>query len=284
MSDNPQYGATTDFALPEIRVLALTGSDAVGFAQSQFMNDVGSLGDGQWQWSGWLDPKGRVQAFFTLLRLDPQALWLVTAQDPEPMRAALSRFVFRSKVRLDVLPLHGHGRLAAPANARGSTSTGNATDGIELDFSGSAGGRTLMLTGTPGDLDGKNSDAWWTQHLVQGCPSLPGTALDNWTPQQLSLQRLNAFSVRKGCYPGQEIVARTHFLGRAKRGLARIVTEAAASDEVEITDDKGRAIGQIVCRRGRDALAVVPLEPADLPLHLAGSVVARAELASGLER
>ena len=56
--------------------------------------------------------------------------------------------------------------------------------------------------------------------LEHGLPRLPASQAEHWTPQQLSLERLGAFSVKKGCYPGQEIVARTHFLGKAKRGLA----------------------------------------------------------------
>ena len=60
---------------------------------------------------------------------------------------------------------------------------------------------------------------WFAHDLHAGLPRLPASQREQWTPQQLSLERLHAFSVKKGCYPGQEIVARTHFLGKAKRGL-----------------------------------------------------------------
>ena len=55
--------------------------------------------------------------------------------------------------------------------------------------------------------------------MRHGLPRLPASQREQWTPQQLALDRLAAYSVKKGCYPGQEIVARTHFLGKAKRSL-----------------------------------------------------------------
>ena len=57
MHDKPQAAPAHEFALPGHAVLALSGRDAVGFAQAQFMNDVTVLADGQWQWNGWLTPK-----------------------------------------------------------------------------------------------------------------------------------------------------------------------------------------------------------------------------------
>ena len=76
------------------------------------------------------------------------------------------------------------------------------------------------------------------------------------TPQMLSLDRLGAYSLRKGCYPGQEIVARTHYLGQAKRELLRISGEGLAEGQALAAD--GTPAGTLVCARGdgREALAV----------------------------
>ncbi|GAB1596242.1 CAF17-like 4Fe-4S cluster assembly/insertion protein YgfZ [Lysobacter claricitrinus] len=285
MSDNPQYGSPRLFDLPGLRVLQLAGRDALTFAQSQFMNDVTALADGQWHWSGWLDPKGRVHALFALLRIDAETVWLATATDAEALATALRRFVFRSKVKIDVAAVHAQGRLARPDVASGGVSA-RIGDAIELDLSGDAGARTLTLAPSPTVAATSDEDAAWSRlDIAHGWPSLPGVSLEHWTPQQLSLQRLDAFSVKKGCYPGQEIVARTHFLGRAKRGLARLrVTSGDAHAGESLTDVDGRDIGQIVVLRGHDALAVVPLEPADSALRLRGEVVERLPLADGLQR
>ena len=75
MPDNPTKAQA--IALPDHRLLEIEGRDALAFAQAQFMNDLTPLADGQWQWIGWLTPKGRVVALFALLRLDARTLWLL---------------------------------------------------------------------------------------------------------------------------------------------------------------------------------------------------------------
>ena len=118
--------------------------------------------------------------------------------------------------------------------------------------------------------------------MAHGWPALPGVSLDAWTPQQLSQHRLAAFSVKKGCYPGQEIVARTHFLGRAKRGLVRVrAANLAPRDALQGND--GRDVGQVVCVAGDHALAVVPMD-APTPLLHRGVPVEMMPLADGLAR
>ena len=281
MSDNPQYGTATAFALPRMRVVALHGRDALAFAQSQFMNDVAALADGHWQWNGWLDPKGRVQALFALLRLDGETAWLVTTAD-DGFEAALARFVFRSKLRIERLAWSAAGVLAAPTQAS-RTRFEREGDVIELDLSGDAAPRTLRLSPAAASSSPDLDAAWWRLDIAHGWPALPSAPLSNWTPQQLSLQRLHAFSVKKGCYPGQEIVARTHFLGRAKRGLARIRAEAAKPGDV-LTDADGREAGLVAAAVGDEALAVLPLEPSGAIYRLHGLDVVRLDLADGLAR
>lgn len=101
------------FALPDAELLAIAGPDAMAFAQAQFTNDVEALVDGQWQWNGWLDAKGRLQALFGLLREDDQRLlaWL-PAGGAGHLGAALARFRFRSKLQLQ--PERGRSLVAVP--------------------------------------------------------------------------------------------------------------------------------------------------------------------------
>ena len=77
----------------------------------------------------------------------------------------------------------------------------------------------LRIGAAPSTPDAPACDRWAAIDLAHGLPRLADAQSGQWTPQQLSLDRLRAYSVKKGCYPGQEIVARTHFLGQAKRGL-----------------------------------------------------------------
>src|SRR5207342_709181 len=140
-------------ALPDHRILALEGPDAARFAQAQFMSDVSGLADGHWQWSGWLTPKGRVVALFALLRFDAQTLWLLLPDaDPQELRDALQRFVFRSKVKLAVRDdKHVAGRFARPSRASGSHLAIDSH--VELDVGTPDAPRTLRIADTPAAPD-----------------------------------------------------------------------------------------------------------------------------------
>jgi folate-binding protein YgfZ len=289
MSDNPRYAPVHEFDLPGHTVLAITGRDAVTFAQAQFMNDVVALADGQWQWNGWLTPKGRVVALFALLRRDAETLWLlltdVAARD---IAHELQRFVFRSKVVLSPVDACVSGCFTAPAVAQGASFTGFDQGDIELDMGGDGGPRSLRIGTAPAPEDADALARWNAADLAHGLPRLPAAQAAQWTPQQLSLERLRAYSVKKGCYPGQEIVARTHFLGQAKRGLALFDADAPVSTSDEVRAGE-RSIGTIVSVSATTTLAVLPLEreaESDNAMKLDANGIALHErpLRGGLER
>ena len=234
------------FALPGHAVVAFQGPDALAFAHAQFMNDVRPLDDGQWQWSGWLSPKGRVLALFVLLRRSPESLWLVLPDaDAQAFADALKRFVFRSKVKIEVrADLHVSGCFGDGA----SCGSGGSREAL-ISFAASAAPtdssmRMIRIGEEPGVDDAAAAARWKASDLRAGIPRLPASQQDKWTPQQLSLDRLDAYSVKKGCYPGQEIVARTHFLGKAKRGLVLFTTtaEIAPGDPMPESEGSGEVV------------------------------------------
>ncbi len=273
------------FAIPDIHVIRMQGRDAIAFAQAQFMNDVAALADGQWQWNGWLTPKGRVVALFAVLRVDGETLRLLLLDaDPAGFVERLQRFVFRSKVTLaPEAEVAVAGAFAAPGSAGGAQASANDDGATELDLGGADEPRTLRIGAGPATIDPVAHGRWRALDLAHGLPRLEPSQLEQWTPQQLSLDRLRAFSVKKGCYPGQEIVARTHFLGQVKRGLARLHTGSAtvsAGDEVTAASGSGR----IVCSQGDEALAVLPLDPAPVDLQVGGTAAEALPLLDGLAR
>jgi folate-binding protein YgfZ len=289
MPDNPN----TPFALAGHRLLALQGPDAVRFAHAQFMSDAAGLADGRWQWSGWLTPKGRVLALFALLRIDAQRLWLLLPDaDPEALAAQLGRFVFRSKVSIEPRPdLAVSGAFDADAQACGAVVAMRDDASVALDFGGDGGARTLRIapaSNRPDDAaaisDSPEALAWRAFDLAHGLPRLGDGQVDRWTPQQLSLDRLRAYSVKKGCYPGQEIVARTHFLGQAKRGLMLLEGDAPLVADAAVQVG-GAVSGTVLCAAGALGLAVLPLErdPA-ASIDVDGAAVREHPLQDGLAR
>lgn len=299
MSDKheaPQDAPTaTFFALPGYRVVALEGADAASFAQAQFINDVKALQPGHWQWSGWLTPKGRVIALFALLKRDEETIWLLVADaDAAGLVDALVRFRFRSRTTIRLRDeLCVNGAFSVPDRAHGSqaaeTPPAGAADGdrIELDLSGDGGPRCMRIASGPAAGDAAAAARWRLFDLEHGWPRLGPDQVEQWTPQQLSLERLRGFSVKKGCYPGQEIVARTHFLGKAKRGL--VLLEAgdrlAPGTEVRAAD---KALGSVVSTADADgrhvALAVLPLDRDATAFEVGGATVREIPIREGLAR
>lgn len=291
MHDNPHAASGLVFALPDHHLIALTGRDAATFAQAQFMNDVAQLEPGQWHWSGWLTPKGRVIALFAVLKLSDEAIWLLLPDaDPQALASGLKRFVFRSKVVIEVrADLRVSGAFTPPAQAQGPNLAGSdAASAIELDMGGEAGPRTARISSGPVAPEDPAAVAHWQAFdLEHGLPRLPASQAEHWTPQQLSLERLGAFSVKKGCYPGQEIVARTHFLGQAKRGLALLEGDAALVAGSDVSAELA-SLGKVVSSTtdgGRHmALAVLPLGHDSRSLSVAGNAARELPLRDGLAR
>jgi len=248
--------------IADITIIRMTGLDAEKFAQSQFMGDISALSAGQWQWSGWLSAKGRVQALFALMRLaQGELLLLLLDAPPLPFIAALQRFVFRSKVsiKLDT-------SMAIAADWTSFIATGVSRDSvlegsngaIGLDFGTDEAARRAWLVPAGESPSAEATRRWREFDLRHGLPRWSAAREHSWTPHMLSLDRLRAFSVKKGCYPGQEIVARTHFLGQTKRQAWWLEGESLRAGDA-VLDAEGRGLGEVIesTHDGHGALAVL---------------------------
>lgn len=229
--------------------LLIEGPDATTFAQAQFSSAVNLLAAGQWHFSAWLDPQGRVRALFQLARLaDDRYLLLLRGGSATAMADALRRFVFRSKVTVAALPP----RILATGPSQ-PLHTATVDDDATVSFGCDTHSLRIIASGT-GD------DAWRLPQLRAGWPWLPTQLLNELLPPALSLQRLHAVAIDKGCYPGQEIVARLHFRGGHKRHLHRVTLSQAASAGDTLRRD-GRDIGcvldVIATHDGIEALVVL---------------------------
>ena len=215
------------------RTITLTGPDAASFANAQFSSDVLALAPGQWQWSGWLDPKGRVRALLQIARPEDDRLVVVPrGGDGEAIADDLRRFVFRSKVKIIVSDvLHA--------------SDGDALDDMHVRedergaISFGEGDASLRIGNTMG------SDAWHARHVHKGYAWLPDAAIDALLPPALSMERLSAVSFNKGCFPGQEIAARLHHLGGHKKHM-HVVTSDRALDEGHSLRIDGKTVGIVL--------------------------------------
>ncbi len=243
-------------ASPIAETLLLEGPDAGAFAHAQFGSKVDGLAAGRWQFSAWLDAKGRVRALFHLARVEEQSyLLLLRGGDAATMVEALKRFVFRSRVRLTALP--SRGLSTGPAQPLHVVTTeGNA---VSLG----CGSHALLVGATASTNDG-----WRALQLRDGWPWLPAAVLGTLLPAALSLQRLDAVAVDKGCYPGQEIVARLHFRGGHKRHLHRGTTSQSVQpgDALRIDDREVGCVLDVI--EGDDASDVLLVLDDDVAAQL----------------
>jgi folate-binding protein YgfZ len=207
---------TSDFpAIGTIRCIALEGGDARRFAQAQFSGDVEALRSGHWQWNACLNPQGRVHALMHLADLGDGRLFAVLrGGDPETFRAVLARYLFRLRVNLAIESFTAQWGDPLPAE------TAKQENGvIVLGY----GTRSLRL-GPCSEYASPDPDAqrrWRLDDIRRGWPSLPG-GRPEFLPPELRLERLGAVAFDKGCYPGQEIVARLHYRGGHKWRLCRL--------------------------------------------------------------
>ena len=228
--------------------ISIEGADAMAFAQAQFSSHVDALECGRWQFSAWLNAQGRVRALFHLARPgENQLLLVLRGGDASALAAALERYVFRAKVSIS-------------ATAPRQLSTGPALALYALQAGGNGlelgcGDHSLRLS------DAETGDTHWHQlQLRAGWPWLPSTELDKWLAPALSLQRLQATVTDKGCYPGQEIIARLHFRGGHKWHLhgATLSRPMDAGDRLQLGDQDIGCVLDTTIHDGRvEALVVI---------------------------
>lgn len=219
-------------------LLAVTGDDAGPFLHGQFTNDVAALPEGGAQWNGWCSPKGRLLATFLLVRRAGAYLMLIPGDIAEPIAKRLRMFVLRSKVKIDdasgsYARVGLAGKTAAVLVARHWGFTPDPMRSVEKDGAlcialdaerfmiladpahASPLWERLALTATPA-----GADPWEWSLIHAGIPTVDAQTQDQFVPQMANFERVGGVSFKKGCYPGQEIVARTQYRGILKRRMA----------------------------------------------------------------
>jgi folate-binding protein YgfZ len=234
-------------------MLWIEGADALAFAQAQFSSKVSALAMGQWQFSAWLSAHGRVRALFHLARISEQRLLLVLRGGQSAALAeALKPYLFRARVALDASASRAlRGGPAYPLHSLHHMDDGASTGMLALG----CGTHSMLLADTA------HADrAWYVEQLLAGWPWLAESSLNNLLPSSLALQRLGAVAIDKGCYPGQEIVARMHYRGGQKRHLHRVQpSQALNSGSILIQDNRdiGCVLQQAIIDGETQALVVL---------------------------
>src|SRR5690348_328743 len=276
-------GSRADFlaVLDHLGILQFMGEDAEAFLQGQLSCDVARVSPRSSTYGAYCTPKGRMLANF-LLWCDEAGFFMALSRDiVSPVQKQISRFVLRSRVKVsnasDSMLLAGAAGAqteralagmfpdlpAKSGEVRSAPGTGTVArlgDG-RLMVALPAEGAVQRLESRGGLTDGR---VWRWLDIRQGLPLVTAATQDRLIPQMANLEAIGGVSFEKGCYTGQEVVARAQHLGSVKRRLflANVPAPAQAGDELYSDDLGDQASGIVVNAEispdgGYDLLAVV---------------------------
>ncbi len=271
---SPQHeGSKRIYPIPHLGVLTVTGKDAATLLQGQITCNINDITEIKSSLGALCNPKGRVITTFLLVKKGDAYLLVLPKELLESVKKRLQMYVFRSDVTLtdssDELCLVGLSYSDAQMNEPSSPERLFATtqqENIIVNLS-SDQNRCLIIAEADNaqklwseqvkqGFQPENSDQWRYLDIISGIPWLTMETSEEFIPQMLNLDKLGGISFTKGCYTGQEIVARTHYLGTAKREmfLAECDTSTPPEPNSTIIDDgkdAEQSIGKVLCAQTR---------------------------------
>jgi folate-binding protein YgfZ len=277
--------------LAQFGLIRFLDAGAQDFLHNQLTCDVNALQPGRGTYGAYCTPKGRVLATFLLWRAEQGFFMQLPSSLREPIQKQLSRFILRSKVR--AVDATGEWTLLGISGKDGAALVQRVAGVAPRAVHEVAQTSTAMVMRLPGDrfeiavspdqaqalqealaADGERADAadWQRRVIRAGVPVILPPTQEAFVPQMINLDLIGGVSYDKGCYPGQEIVARMHFRGTLKQ---RMYLANVAADEQPQPGEKlfSPAFGEQACGTvvnaarspdgGHDLLAVLQISAAD---------------------
>lgn len=266
--------AATDFVAPlaSLGLIAASGEEAAHFLHSQLTNDVEHLGMADARLAGYCTPKGRLLATLLIWKTEEAILLQLPRQILAPLQKRLQMFVLRAKVKL--ADVSGQYVILGLAGAKAGAALGrwfdalppapytaaHAAAGTLLRLADSGNAPRYQWITTPEtaqqawlqltkDLTPAGEPAWRLTEIEAGVPQVTLPTQEQFVPQMINYEVIGGVNFKKGCYPGQEIVARSQYLGKLKRRMLRAsvaALDARAGAEVFSSADPGQPCGRIV--------------------------------------
>ncbi len=251
--------------LDHLRLITIVGPDRATFLQGQLTQDVLLARTDSTLLAGWADARGRLHFaghLFALGSGEDQALALLVPAERAPaLTSRLKLYTFRSRVQVTVADVPLLGMATGGVTPTGSQVLALAGDPSRQLIVGDGTGRTLPAGPFAASPD------WELADIRAGIPTIHAATSGEFVPQMANLDLLGGISFTKGCYTGQEIVARMKYLGRVKRRMLHFSAAGAMPAPGDALYAARGAAGQVVrsapSAEGSEFLAVVVLD--DLP-------------------
>ncbi|OYT99636.1 MAG: folate-binding protein YgfZ [Burkholderiales bacterium PBB1] len=240
-------------------VIRAVGADAAPFLHGQLTQDVQTLGPHQARLAGYCSPKGRLLASFVIWKpSDNEVLMACHASVLPATLKRLSMFVLRAQCRLSdasaEVALTGVSGAAAQTATQDLPTWGHRADehGSWIRLPGVAGiarAWRVANNAAPRTVDPLALSAWQRLEVDSGIVTIEAATVDQFVPQMLNFELIGAVNFQKGCYPGQEVVARSQYRGTTKRRTLLFAAEApiAAGREVFHSADPTQPAGLVAC-------------------------------------
>jgi len=252
---------TLPIPLDDLAYFRAQGPDVDDFLQGQLSNDLRLLSASRAQLSSYSNPKGRMLAVFHLMRSGDAVLLEVHRSVAEATLKRLRMFVLRSKLTLEDAGLSALGLIGSEAlQAQGLPVPPQPLDCLEHDGllvlrrlgalpRYSVHGPAARIAALCAERPGGRPEDWKRAELQAGVPSVYPETRELFVPQMANLDVLGGISFDKGCYTGQEIVARLHYLGQLKRRMFLSRVDAAGVRPGTALYDRAgdaQAVGEVV--------------------------------------
>jgi tRNA-modifying protein YgfZ len=278
-TDNFTSALSGSVPLPQLGVLRARGADTLTFLQGQLSNDILQLSAQRSLIAGYHNPQGRAIALLRLIALAGDDVLAVLPRElVAPVAQRLSRFILRSRLRLADDSAHWHiegiaaaaGRVDLPQSAAAVAADGGL---LTVCVSGPPA-RWLRLSPSAAEVPPLTAASlthgeWQALAIAAGEPQVYARTSEEFVAQMLNLDALGAIAFQKGCYTGQEVIARAHYRGRVKRRMQRFRSRAAqrlsAGDSGTLTDGRTfKVVEAVALPDGRcEFLAVASLSAAE---------------------
>lgn len=262
MTTHPDSDTTRGFhgvaALGSLGVIAAEGEEAIKFLQGQLTQDFALLGASEARLAAFCTAKGRMLASFVAFKRAPDSVLLVCSRDLlAPTLKRLQMFVLRAKVKLsDASDAHAVFGLAGDAVPTTLAATpwshlpGDGGSHFVRLYPGAGTARALWV-GPVGQAPAGaalSAAQWAFLEAASGVATLTQPVVEAFVPQMLNYESLGGVNFKKGCYPGQEVVARSQFRGTLKRRayVAQASAAVQAGQEVFHAADAEQPAGAVV--------------------------------------
>jgi tRNA-modifying protein YgfZ len=279
--------------LPHLGILRFSGPDAASFLQGQLSNDTGRLAQQSPLLAAYSSAQGRVLAVLHLLPHSSGVAAILPRELLVPTLERLKKFVLRAKVKIedagDSLIVAGyHGVDGLRAAGLPVPATGKYAEHNGIGIAAVGGSDRYWVIGKASDpalleLEDSAEHGWRLADIREGLPQVYAATSETFVAQMLNLDLLDGISFTKGCYTGQEIIARTQHLGRIKRRMFRLQLPPGdwlVGQALQLNDGRQGKLVDVIHHDDRaEALAVLNLESAAEPDAASSLLVTATELA-----